>query len=132
MVGLYNTYSRKLHYARVALFRFTGVTSSWLDPHFNKVSANGKREAWFQDQYCHPHETCHSISEVMTWMDECGIDFVNSIPKPEPGAALVEGEHLFSPHDRGTALSRMMSQIASTGNGYREGGFFVMIGRRRS
>ena len=61
VVGLYNAYSRKFHYARVALFRFTGVTSSWLDPHFNKVSADGKREAWFQDQYCHPHETCHTI-----------------------------------------------------------------------
>ncbi len=51
VVGLYNTYSRKLHYARRALYRYTGLTSQWLDPHFGKVSANGKREARFQDQY---------------------------------------------------------------------------------
>ena len=108
------------------------MTSRWLDPHFGKVSANGKREAWFQDQYCHPHETCHTISEVLRWMDECGLKFINSIPKPEPGPALVAGENLFAPHDRGTALSRALSQVAAIGNGYREGGFFIMIAQRPS
>jgi len=131
VVGLYNAYNRKLHYARRALFHWTGLTSRWLDPHFGKVSATGKREAWFQDQYNHPHETCHTFSEVLGWMDECGLEFINSIPKPGPGPALVAGERLFAPRDRGTALSRMLSQLAAMGNGYREGGFFIMIGQRR-
>ena len=61
-------------------------------------------------------------------MDECGLEFINSIPKPTPGPALIVGENLFAPRDRGTALSHILSQIASTGNGYREGGFFIMIG----
>ena len=64
-------------------------------------------------------------------MDECGLDFVNSIPKPAPGPALAAGETLFAPRDPGTALSRILSQLAALGNGYREGGFFIMIGRRR-
>ena len=131
VVGLYNAYSRQLHYARRMLFRWTGLTSHWLDPHFGRVSAAGKREAWFQDQYCHPHETCHTLSEVLGWMDECDLEFINSIPKPAPGPALAAGEWLFAPHDPGTALSRILSQLAALGNGYREGGFFIMIGRRR-
>jgi carbamoyltransferase len=130
VVCLYNAYSCKLHYARRALFRWTGRTSHWLDPHFGKVSATVK-EAWFQDQYCHPHETCHTLSEVLGWMDESGLEFINSIPKPAPGWALVAGERLFAPRDRGTTLSRMLSQLAAMSNGYREGGFFIMIGRRR-
>ena len=121
VVGLYNAYSRQLYYARRTLFRSTGLTSHWLDPHFGKVSATGKREAWFQDQYCHPHETCHTLSEVLGWMDECDLEFINSIPKPAPGPALVAGEWLFARRDRGTALSRMLSQFAALGNGYREG-----------
>src|SRR5207249_9937096 len=56
VVGLYSAFSRKLHYARRALFRWTGLTPRWLDPHFGRVKAAGKTEAWFQDQYCHPHE----------------------------------------------------------------------------
>jgi hypothetical protein len=72
----------------------------------------------------------YTIGEVMTWMDNCGLRFINSIPKPEPGPALFAGEQLFAPHDRGTALSRALSQVAAAGNGYREGGFFIMIAQR--
>jgi SAM-dependent methyltransferase len=132
VVGLYSAYSRQLHYARRALFRWTGVTSTWLDPHFGRVSAEAKREAWFQDQYCHPHETSHTLDELLRWLDEDGFAFVNAIPKPRGGSELEAGERLFERHDAGTALSRVLSQLASLGSGYREGGFFVVIGQRRS
>jgi hypothetical protein len=64
-------------------------------------------------------------------MDEADLSFVNSIPKPAPGEVLGEHEDLFAPRDSGTRLSRALSQLGSLGNGYREGGFFVMIGRKR-
>jgi SAM-dependent methyltransferase len=131
VVGLYSAYSRRLHYARVALFRLTGLTSRWLDPHFARVQAGGKREAWFQDQYCHPHETCHTLDELLGWMDESGLDFVNSIPKPEVGPSLVPGERLFDARPSGNPVGRFLSQLADLSSGYREGGFFIIIGRRR-
>lgn len=131
VVGLYSAYSRRLHYARRALFRWTGLTSRWLDPHLARVGTAGKRDAWFQDQYCHPHESSHTLDEVLGWMEESGLEFVNSIPKPAPGPALTERERLFAPRDPGSAVSRFLSQLASLGNGYREGGFFIIIGRRR-
>ena len=130
VVGLYNAYSRQVHYARRALYRWTGITNRWLDPHFGRMSAEGKREAWLQDQYCHPHETSHTLDELLQWMDEDGFSFVNSIPKPAPGPSLTAGERLFEPRDRGSAASRMASQIAAVGNGYQEGGFFVVICRK--
>jgi SAM-dependent methyltransferase len=130
VVGLYSAYSRLLHQARRALFRWTGVHGGWIDPQFGRTDAAGKRQAWFRDQYCHPHETCHTLDEVLAWMDEGGIEFVNSIPKPEPGPALGEHEHLFEPRPRGGPLSRCLSQLASVSSGYREGGFFVVIGRK--
>jgi hypothetical protein len=132
VVGLYNTYSRSLHYARRALVRRAAWTGRWLDPHFGRVAGEGKSEAWFQDQYHHPHETCHTLDEVLGWMSDSGIDFVNSIPKPAPGPVLTANEHLFEPRDAGSALSRIASQVAFLSNGYHEGGFFVMIGRRPS
>lgn len=131
VIGLYSAFSRRLHHARVKLYRGTGLAGRWLDPHFNRVRAGGKREAWFQDQYCHPHETCHTLDEVLGWMEEDGVDFVNSIPKPEVGPVLAPDEHLFAPRPAGTAVSRFLSQLADVGSGYREGGFFIIIGRRR-
>jgi carbamoyltransferase len=131
VVGLYNAYSRKLHDGRRALYRWTGLAGGWLDPYFARTVAAGKKEAWFQDQYCHPHETCHTIHDVLRWMDEAGLEFVNSIPKPAPGPVLEKGEQLFTPRDRGSRISRVLSQLASIGNGYREGGYFIMIGRKK-
>ena len=131
IVGLYSAYSRKLHAARRVIVRWTGARSFWLDPHFGRIGADGKREAWFQDQYHHPHETSHTLDETLGWMDEDGFDFVNSIPKPEPGPVLGSRENLFAPRSAGTATSRVMSQLANMGSGYREGGFFIVIGRRR-
>ena len=48
------------------------------------MGVGGKREAWFQDQYCHPHETCHTLDEVLGWMDDCGLEFDEL--HPEAGA----------------------------------------------
>ena len=132
IVGLYNAFSRLIHYGRVGLYRLTGITSRVLDPHFTKIGAEGKREAWFRDQYCHPHETCHTLGEVLGWMEEDGLEFVNSIPKPEVGPGLTPDEPMFAPRDPGTALGRIISQLADMGSGYREGGFFIVIGRRRT
>jgi SAM-dependent methyltransferase len=131
VIGLYSAYSRQLHYARMHLYRWTGWLPRWLDPHFGRVTTQGKHEAWYQDQYLHPKETCHTIDELSGWMDEAGFDFVNSIPKPEPGPVLTPDEQLFEPRPYGTALSRVFSQLADLGNGYREGGFFIVIGRKR-
>jgi SAM-dependent methyltransferase len=131
VVGLYSAYSRKLHDARRLVFRWTGLTHRWLDPHFRQLSARGRRDAWFQDQYCHPHESSHTIDDVLEWMDESDCDFVNSIPKPVIGPVLSSDEQLFAERDPGTAVGRFLSQAANVSSGYREGGFFIVIGRRR-
>ena len=69
---------------------------------------------------------------MLGWLDEDGFDFVNSIPKPRGGEELGTHERMFASHDPGTAVSRFMSQLSSMGSGYREGGFFIVIGRRRT
>jgi carbamoyltransferase len=131
VVGLYSAYSRQVHYLRRALFRWTRLTGRLLDPHFGRVGAAAKREAWFRDQYCHPHETAHTLDEVLGWMDESALDFVNSVPKPVTGPVLSGSEQLFEARARGTALTRFLSQVADIRSGYREGGFFIVIAQRR-
>ena len=65
-------------------------------------------------------------------MEADGLEFVNSIPKPVMGPVLTPDEQLFAPRDAGHAVGRVLSQLADLGSGYREGGFFTMIGRRRT
>ena len=103
-----------------------------LDPHFGRIKSQQKIDAWYRDQYEHPHETCHTIDEVMGWIVEDGLEFVNSVPKPTGGVALASGEALFEPRSQGSSWSRLVSQLAHVPSGYREGGFFIVIARRPS
>ena len=34
-----------------------------------------KRESWFKDQYEHPHESKHTIGEVINWLELNNFDF---------------------------------------------------------
>lgn len=131
VVGLYNGYSRSLHGMRRGFYRTTGVMNRFLDPHFADISAEGKHKAWLQDQYHHPHEHWHTLDEVLRWIDRIGFEYVNSIPKPTLDPALEGNESLFEARSRGDWMSRIASQVASLKNGYREGGFFIVIARRK-
>jgi carbamoyltransferase len=131
VVGLYNWYSRTLvHYPRRAVVRRLPALRGVLDPHFAQMRSQHRVDAWYRDQYEHPHETCHTIDEVLSWMDEDGMEFINSVPKPDGSEALGAGESLFEARPRAGAVSRVLSQLAHVPSGYREGGFFIMIGRR--
>lgn len=133
VVGLYHWYGRKLvHYPRRKITRWMPSLGPMLDPHFGRIKSRQKIDAWYRDQYEHPHETCHTIDEVMGWIAEDGLEFVNSVPKPTGGVALASGEALFEPRSQGSSWSRLVSQFAHVSSGYREGGFFIVIARRPS
>jgi hypothetical protein len=80
------------------------------------------------DQYRHPHESKHTFDEVLGWFDEQGIEFVRGVPAltPEPEPL----EDLFTPARRGTQLEHFLAQLQQISAGNREGGFFLMIGRK--
>jgi len=111
VAGLCHAYGRRM-------YRWAGVTP-------------GKRAAWFHDHCCRPRESCHTLDEILGWLEENRLDFVNSIPKPAGGGSMSEGERLFETRDPGSKLSRMWTQLCSIPNGYQEGGFFIVIARRR-
>ena len=131
VVGLYNRYGRLATDMRRQLFRLTSGRLQWVDPVIRALpGAKAKRAAWFADQYRHPHESKHTIGEVLRWFDETGLEFVRGVPSviPEPGT--LEQANLFGSTRRGSALEHAVVQAGEIVNGAREGGFFVMIGRK--
>jgi carbamoyltransferase len=130
VIGLYNTYGRLMTDARRALFRITGGAGKWIDPYLRSTPMSaGKQKAWFADQYLHPHESKHTIGEVLRWFDEEGLAFVHGVPSVtndhDPA-----GTSLFAPTARGTAWQHACVQARQVVAGSREGGFFIMIARR--
>jgi SAM-dependent methyltransferase len=131
IIGLYNKYGRLFTDLRRSIFRATGRRFMALDPYLRQRGKNdAKTRAWFADQYQHPHESKHTMGEVLRWFAETGFQFVNSVPTNRFMAPFTDEERLFAPRapaDRFT-LAAVQAHMIITGN--REGGLFVMIGQR--
>ena len=131
LVGLYHRYGRLITDLRRAVFRISGNRFTSLDPN---LRAGGFREAkwkaWFMDQYKNPHESKHTIGEVLGWIDRTGLRFVKSLPRSKPFRPLAENEPLFKPEPPGNWLERLVVELGMIPAGSREGGFFTVIARK--
>lgn len=132
IIGLYNTYGRLFTDARRLMFKATGGQAKWIDPILRRSGiSNDKRRAWFADQYCHPHESKHTFGEVLRWFDDNGINFVRGIPAMRAEDDGLAGTSLFEDQPRGSSLDHFVVQASEIiAAGQKEGGFFVMIGRK--
>lgn len=131
IVGLYHRYGRLITDLRRLVFRAFGDRFTDLDPNLRRKDLGSeKRKAWFRDQYKHPHESKHTIGEVIRWVERSGFQFVKSIPSSKPFQPVSETEALFDPGERGNRLETFIAELGMTLRGSREGGFFVVIARK--
>jgi hypothetical protein len=131
LIGLYHRYGRLITDLRRTSFKLTGNRFKWLDPNLRRVDTDDpKRTAWFMDQYKNPHESKHTIGEVIGWLDGIGYSFVKSIPHSKPFSPMQENESLFTPEEHGNGIERLAVELGMIREGSQEGGFFVVIGRR--
>jgi hypothetical protein len=82
------------------------------------------------DQYKNPHESKHTVGEVLGWLSEAGFEFVHAIPNTVPFNELEEDERLFKPQRLGHRFERLLVNLGLMVTGHREGGFFIIIARR--
>jgi SAM-dependent methyltransferase len=131
VIGLYNSYGRLMTDLRRLAFRMTGGRARWLDPYLRGTSlSRDKERAWFRDQYQHPHESKHTMGEVLGWFADAGLDFVRGVPSTKLGGEALPAGGLFAPESPGSWFDRLIVQAVQIGAGSREGGFFLMIGRK--
>jgi SAM-dependent methyltransferase len=131
LLGLYNRYARLATLARRWAFTRFGPALHFLDRRLvSGGHGDAQRQAWFRDQYQHPHETRHSIGEVLRWFDAAAVDFVASIP-PVAGTPAAAALSLFEPQGHSTAARRLALQLGMLLAGGRDGGLFIVVGRKR-
>ena len=129
MVGLYNRYARVLTWLRSKLVVAFGARIDYVVR--NRIRDARKAEIWIQDQYFNPHETWHSIGEVLGWFEENNVEFLNCSPAIL-GTKGEEAPSLFAPTSPGSAYQRVVTQLSWLGTIAREGSLYDMIGRRRA
>jgi SAM-dependent methyltransferase len=131
IVGLYNSLGRLPTYWRRAAIRTFGDGMAKLDSRLRGLNLNESRwQAWFRDQYKHPHESTHSYGEVLRWFESAGVDYVSSIPRIDD-TSLGDNEELFAVRPSGNVVDRAWTQLEMLLKGGVDGGLFIMIGRKR-
>lgn len=131
LIGLYNHIGRLRTDFRRVLVRTFGERVLFLDPQLRKDHSPEKRRAWIRDQYFHPQERKHSLSELIGWFDEAGFSFISSIPKI--AGEFSADEDLFKPRDPGTPTERTLAELGMLFSSFGgEGGLFICIGRRKA
>ena len=133
LIGLYHRYGRIITDLRRLIFGLSNDRFIFLDPNLRAgefEAGSGKWKAWFMDQYKNPHESKHTIGQVLGWLEEIGFEFVRSIPRSQPFRPLEDSDQLFEYEAPGSRLERWLAELGMIRGGSREGGFFVVIGKR--
>jgi SAM-dependent methyltransferase len=131
LVGLYHKYGRIMTDIRRTMFRLTRDRLKFLDNRAVSASIGpAKRDVWYADQYKHPIESKHTISEVLRWLSETGFTFIHSIPKTTLFEPDSESDRLFDPDRVGNRLERFIVNTGMVFEGHREGGFFIVIAKK--
>ena len=132
IIGLYHKYGRIFNDVRRVIFKYWWKQFQFLDHHLRDKSVDTiKKDSWFNDQYLNPHESKHTISEVIKWYEDNGFDFVKSIPKSRMFQNFSINEQLFSPDDPWTPFERFLVESAMVATNHKEWWFFIVIWKKR-
>jgi SAM-dependent methyltransferase len=130
IIGLYNWLGRLPTLWRRRLIEVFGDRMAAFDHRLRGGSLNtGRWAAWFRDQYRHPHESKHSMDEVLGWFKRNRVEFLSSIPSIGD-VEFDENEPIFAAHRSGTRLDRLSTEIEMLLSGGTDGGLFIMVGRK--
>lgn len=138
VVGLYNTFGRTAHRALRALAHHSGATgeriAAWgvrrmLAGQWENTDSD-KQKAWLADQFYHPHESTHTVDEVLRWFRQNGLTHTATLPPITADSAQLFPED--SPAER-TSAWRTMALVRQIGWIWQlraTGGYFVMAARK--
>src|SRR5262245_36342281 len=132
VLGLYHRFGRILNDFRRWILHIVGNRAAFIDPRLRRTTQLGdaQRAAWFADQYKHPHESKHTITEVTSWFERSGFRLLKSVPKTRMFARFGPDEKLFRAEPPANPIERRLVEIGMTFTANQEGGYFMIIGNK--
>ena len=80
LIGLYHKYGRKPFLENFQVMKEQSATESEMFTRYKQLHSNIKNEkhlfSWFRDQVLHPHETQHTLAEIMPVLESSGMSLV--------------------------------------------------------
>lgn len=113
IIGLYHPWGRFSVHVRQKIFKITNRKFRWIDPRIRNEKWNEQRKnAWFRDQYEHPHEEDYPHKKLKKWFEEENFQIVGSIPEYT-----------------GSDLGYNFELLTKYGS---QGGLYIFVGRKNS
>jgi SAM-dependent methyltransferase len=138
VIGLYNRFGRLLLKLRRILLRTIfrnneRIKNYFIERHISHFKDKERARSWWNDQHEHPHESTHTVAEVMGWFRKNDIEFINCLPSLRLFDTFsIEFQNLFR---KDTSVKTWkpfwLPQIKWVLTTDREGGHFLMVGRKR-
>jgi SAM-dependent methyltransferase len=129
ILGVYNAIARLPLRLRRSVAHLTRFRIVPFDPVLReRRDEPARRQAWLRDQYRHPEEHRHTVAEVKRWFADSDVEYLRSFPSTVLDD---DSERLFERAADDWWLESWIVQAAWMWTLGREGGLFLMIGRRR-
>lgn len=125
IIGLYHKYGRLITMFKQKLAKFIGDKVAYLDQTSRNIKSKDKRKAWVKDQFMNPHETLHSPNEVLNWFEKNNVEFLNLIPHYD-----IQEDRFIKKNIKPEISIMSDLSMAFDSTQIKEGGFFVMCGRK--
>jgi len=134
-VGLYNTFGRIPLKMRILLAKTIFQNNQKMKDYFIRlqledITDKEKVRGWWNDQYLHPHETTHTIGEVLRWFKDNNIEYCQSLPPLYRGERL-EITSFWSKTLTPSPFKRFFAQLRWIKETHREGGYWITFGRKK-
>ena len=126
IIGLYHKYGRFFTIAKQQLAKLIGNNIFLLDQKAREMKSIGKRNAWVMDQFFNPHELRYIPKDILFWFRENNIEFLNLIPHCDSEDLPIFSTRKIPKFSTINELSKIFNMKQIT-----EGGFFIMIGKKR-
>jgi len=131
VLGLYNRIGRIPTTLRRLQLELRGGSARRVDVVMRQMAqGDEKLRAWYLDQYAHPHETRHSVDEVLRWLREEGLEFVSAVPSIRLGEPFDPAQPIFATRPPGGSLEHWLAQLGWIFSISREGALFDVVARR--
>ena len=140
IVGLYNTYGRIPLKIRILLaktiFKNNNKVKDWfIKMQIGDVEDKERARGWWNDQYLHPHESVHTVGEVLWWYRKNNIKYTQTVPSVVPfdqsdleiGGVWNKTNEVYP-----NFLIRTYKQLRWIIETHKEGGYWVTCGRKKS
>lgn len=138
-IGLYNRLGRIPLQIRKTLaktiFKNNDKVKDWfIKMQIGEIQDKERARGWWNDQYLHPHETSHTIGEVLKWFKRNNIEYYQTVPSSSPfnhDSLEITGAWNDFNETYPFFPIRCYKQLAWIWKTHHEGGYWITLGRKK-